>query len=168
MPRANLVDSHQHRDKIIGELLGGRSISAIAADYKIPDDTLYRYRRINLPEKLNRAMIRAQAKAVSENKQAEREDLDPFVGQAMKLYDRFMGIADKVQGADTELKALREARETSRYWAELAGRVGAGAAGTATTNNIMVVMAPAAPDATGPAGGQVIEISAPQSKRPTP
>ena len=158
--RPNLIDTHPERKEIIAAILAKTPIPQIAAKYGVSDYALYRYKQKDLPDSVLKATAALVGRQLSKQRQEEAKDLDPFIDTALRLQNRLEKIADKAE-SDSDWKAtvmsLREARETNKYQAELAGRLNAPGSGS-DPKVIIIPMIGMPPVAAQPIQAQDVEF----------
>ena len=103
MPRICRVCTHNERDAIDQALIEGKSLAAIAALYRVSEDSVGRHKAKHLPSFL------VKAQEVAEVTQA-----DDLLAQARDLQERALAILEKSEVAGdhrTALQAIRESRD---------------------------------------------------------
>ncbi len=115
MPRRCAVCTHPDKEAIDQALVGGTALSALAALYRVSDDSLGRHKSNHLPAKL------IVAHAAEEVAQA-----DDLLSQVQNLQSRALAILDKAESAGdlrTALGAIREATGNLELLAKLLGEL---------------------------------------------
>lgn len=116
MARACTICTHADRQEIDAALVAGENPETqIAALFRVSADALARHRARHLPAKL------AKAKGAE-----EAADADDLLAQVQDLRTRALSILDTAEEAGNlkaALGAIREARESVRLLAELAGKL---------------------------------------------
>jgi hypothetical protein len=115
MPRRCAICSHADKEAIDEALVGGTALSALAALYRVSDDSLGRHKANHLPTTL--------AKAQEAEEVAQADDL---LDQVRDLQERALAILDKADEAGelrTALSAIREARGNLELLAKLLGEL---------------------------------------------
>ncbi len=115
MPRRCAVCTHPDKEAIDEALVGDAALSALAAIYRVSDDSLSRHKAKHLPAKL------VMAQAAEEVAQA-----DDLLSQVQDLQSRTLAILEAAEGTEqhrTALSAIREARSNLELLAKLLGEL---------------------------------------------
>jgi hypothetical protein len=141
--RPSMIDTHPHRDAIREALLSRGLIRAIAARFCVSEDALYRYKQALGITPAATPITRAKTRhdqPITDIDPSPAEGEDHHVATAKRLQKQSNEIRLKALAVDdfkAALQAIRETRDSSRYEAELSGRLNSA---PVTQNNTIVVM----------------------------